>query len=234
MGATTPVLVVLQARMGSTRLPGKVLRPLAGHTLLSHCVRRLVAADVGPVVVATTRRLEDDAVVDEARRLGVAWARGAVSDVLQRFAFVADVWNAEVVIRATADNPVVDVEAPGRALQWMAGGADYVVEDGLPVGAAVEGVRRSVLDRAHREATTAHDREHVTPYMKARPDEFRIERPAAPAALRRSGLRLTVDTRSDLKFMEGVLEAAGGDAALVPLARIIEYAARLTRPLEES
>lgn len=234
MGATTPVLVVLQARMGSTRLPGKVLRPLAGHTLLSHCVRRLVAADVGPVVVATTQRDEDDAVVDEARRLGVAWARGADADVLQRFALVADLWNAEVVIRATADNPVVDVGAPARALQWMAAGADYVVEDGLPVGAAVEVMRRSVLDRAHREATTAHDREHVTPYVKARPDEFRIERPAVPAALSRSDLRLTVDTRSDLIFMERVLEAAGGGTALVPLARVIEHAVRLTRPLEES
>jgi spore coat polysaccharide biosynthesis protein SpsF len=234
MGATTPVLVVLQARMGSTRLPGKVLRSLAGHTLLSHCVRRLVAADVGPVVVATTRRPEDDAVVDEARRLGVAWARGADSDVLQRFALVADVWGAETVVRATADNPAVDVEAPGRVLQWMAAGADYVVEDGLPVGAAVEVVRRSALDRAHRAATSAYDREHVTPFVKARPDEFRIERPVAPPALRRPDVRLTIDTRSDLKFMERVLEAAAGDATLVPLAGIIERAARLTRPLEES
>jgi spore coat polysaccharide biosynthesis protein SpsF len=231
--AETPVLVVLQARMGSTRLPGKVLRHLAGQTLLAHCVRRLAAADVGPVVVATTLHHEDDAVVEEARRLGVAWFRGAATDVLQRFVRLADAWKAGVVVRATADNPAVDVAAPSRVLQTMAEGADYVVEVGLPAGAGVEAVRRSALDRAHREATSHYDREHVTPYVKDRPGQFDLRWPAAPATLRHPRVRLTVDTPSDLAFMDRVLRMAAADA-LTPLTRIIDHARGLRQVLEDA
>lgn len=230
----TPVLVVLQARMGSARLPGKVLRRLGRHTLLGHCVRRLQAAGVGPVVVATTGAPGDDAVVAEARRLDVPWFRGAETDVLARFARVADFWNAEVVVRATADNPAVDVAAPARVLQAMRRGADYVLEIGLPVGGAVEAIGRAALARAHREARAAYDREHVTPYVRERPGDFIVRRPPAPIALRHPGVRLTIDTPSDLAFMRRVLLAATEGDELAPLGRIVEHARALAPVLEDA
>ena len=102
------VAVILQARTGSQRLPGKVLASLASATLLEHCVSRLQASGVGPVIVATTTLPADDVIAAEARRLGVTAFRGSCDDVLDRFVRAADAAGAEFVIRATADNPAVD------------------------------------------------------------------------------------------------------------------------------
>jgi spore coat polysaccharide biosynthesis protein SpsF len=222
-------LIVLQARLASSRLPGKALRPLAGVTILSRCVARLLAGSAAPLVLATTERAEDDALQDEAMLLGVPCLRGPDADVLARVAQIVEALGPAYVVRATADNPAVDIDAPGRVLDHLRrGGVDYVVERGLPIGAAVEGMRAESLLRAAREATTPYDREHVTPYLK-RPDQrFRVLEPLAPAHLRAPELRLTVDTAADLAFMEQVLLQAGGRAAGVPLAGIIRAAQRVT------
>jgi spore coat polysaccharide biosynthesis protein SpsF len=221
-------LIVLQARMGSTRLPGKVLRSIAGATVLSRCVERLLAEETAPLVVATTERPEDDAVQNEAVRLGVPCLRGPDADVLARFARIVDVLEPAYVLRATADNPAVDIEAPGRILDHLRrGGVDYVAERGLPVGAAVEGMRAEALLRAAREAVDPADREHVTPYIKQPRNRFRVLVPLAPAMLRAPELRLTVDTAEDFAFLEAVLTQAGGQSVGVPLCGIIRAARRV-------
>ena len=158
-------LVILQARMGSSRLPGKVLAPLGDRSLLAQCIERLVAARVGEVLVATTTRPEDEAVVAEAHAAGVAVVRGPVDDVLGRFVAALDGWTGPYVIRATADNPFVDFDGPARLLRVLDGGADYAFEEGLPVGAAVEAMRVEVLREAGELAVTPYEREHVTPFI---------------------------------------------------------------------
>ena len=148
-------LVILQARMGSSRLPGKVLAPLGDRSLLAQCIERLVAARVGEVLVATTTRPEDEAVVAEAHAAGVAVVRGPVDDVLGRFVAALDGWTGPYVIRATADNPFVDFDGPARLLRVLDGGADYAIEEGLPIGAAVEAMRVEVLREAGELAVDA-------------------------------------------------------------------------------
>lgn len=219
-------LIVLQARFSSQRCPGKVLAEVAGRPLLHYCLARLQAARAGEVVLATSTHRTDDAVADAGAAMGVAVVRGPLEDVLGRFDLAIRDWDGPFVIRATADNPAVDIDAAGRVLQHLGGGADYVVETGLPVGGAVEAVRTEVLRRAAASAVDSYEREHVTPYIRRRPEEFVVALPFAPAPLRRPELRLTVDTPADLAFVRRVFGILRGDL-LAPLSRIVDVAESL-------
>jgi spore coat polysaccharide biosynthesis protein SpsF len=229
---TPPAIIVLQARMGSVRLPGKVVAPLGGAPILVHCVERLAAAGIGPVIVATTASPADDQIAILARSSGAEVFRGPEADVLERFALVSELWTTPFLIRATADNPLVDIDAPRRVLEHLRAGADYVVESGLPVGAAVEGVRRALVRVAANEATDPYDREHVTPFFTRRPERFRVLLPEPPPDLRRPRMRLTVDTAEDLAFVRRVVGEAGG-TRLAPLARLIAAAERWSPAAED-
>jgi spore coat polysaccharide biosynthesis protein SpsF (cytidylyltransferase family) len=192
--------IILQARYNSTRLPGKALEVVAGRTILEHCLRRLIKAGVARVVLATTWEPEDDVLAAIARRLGVGVYRGESADVLARFANAARFFGLDPVLRATGDNPAVDVQAPGRVLAALrTAGADYVIESGLPCGAAVEGMTADALERAAMLAEDAYDREHVTPIIRSNRDIFNVVEVSAPASLTRAELRLTIDTREDLE-----------------------------------
>ena len=111
--------IVLQARMGSTRLPGKSLAFLEGKTIVEHCVERLRSRSGLMVILATTTLPEDDALVDEASRLSVPVVRGSADDVLGRFARAATMFDLTALVRATADNPAVDMDAPRRTLELL-------------------------------------------------------------------------------------------------------------------
>lgn len=191
--------VILQARYNSTRLPGKALEVIAGRTILEHCLRRLIKAGVAHVVLATTWEPEDDVLAVIARRLGVGVYRGDSADVLRRFANAARFFELDPVLRATGDNPAVDVQAPGRVLAALRlTGADYVIESGLPHGSAVEGMTAAALDTAAALAHEQYDREHVTPFIRTNRHMFTVAEVSAPASLTRPEVRLTVDTREDL------------------------------------
>lgn len=220
--------IILQARLGSSRLPGKALATIAGQTILEHCLRRLMFPGVAPVVLATTDRPEDQALVDVAERLGAAVFRGDASDVLGRFVAAADAFGFESIVRATGDNPGTDIEAPGRLLSALrAAEADYVHEQGLPYGAAVEAVTRDALIRAAHETTQPDDREHVTIYVRRNTHLFHVLELLAPAPLRRPGVRLTVDTAEDLARVRAIFERAGSD--MPSLRQLIEAAGRPVR-----
>ena len=223
--------ILLQARMASTRLPGKALELIQERPLLEHCLHRLAAAGVGRVVLATTTLEEDTVLCDLATRLGVAVFRGSDADVLGRMAGAAEAFDLDPIVRATGDNPAVDIDAAGRALDALNGlHADYVCEDGLPYGAAVEAVTREALMRAAREARDPDDREHVTTWVKRRADLWNLAFPAPPMPLRRPGLRVTVDTPADLAFVRSLFARAGGD--LPSLRALIEAAEPLTQKRE--
>lgn len=220
-------LIVLQARLGSRRLPGKALSRIGGRTILAHAVTRLVASGVAPVVVATTTETEDDAIAMEAARLGVAAFRGPRDHVLERFVLLARLRGARRLVRATADNPAVDIDAPARVLAGLeASGADHVVDEGLPCGAAVEAVMVPALEAALASSHDAYDHEHVTPFVIRESARFRAVRLPAPAAVRRPDLRFTVDTREDLIYMRDVFAVAGASASVAPLAALIAAADR--------
>jgi spore coat polysaccharide biosynthesis protein SpsF len=222
--------IVLQARMGSTRLPGKVMAMLSGASVLAHCIARLRFSSAMPVIVATTTNAADDVVEEEAMRLGARVLRGPADDVLARYALAVTTFDLAQVVRATADNPAVDMDAPRRSLALLQRtGADYVVEHGLPHGAAVEAVSASAILLAADQASNADDREHVTPFIKRDHRCVAIDA-IAPGGLRRSDLRFTVDTPEDLEFLRKVfgwlpLNPAGPAS----LAVLIEAADRVRR-----
>jgi spore coat polysaccharide biosynthesis protein SpsF len=194
--------IILQARYASSRLFGKALEPVGGRTILEHCLRRLIKAGVARVVLATTTEPEDDVLEVIARRLGVVVFRGDTNDVLGRFSAAAEAFDLDPVVRATGDNPAVDVQAPGRVLAALRlTDADYVQELGLPYGAAVEGMTAEALHRAATLAQEPHDREHVTTFIRAHRDLFQVAEVDAPVPLARPSLRLTVDTAADLEHV---------------------------------
>jgi spore coat polysaccharide biosynthesis protein SpsF len=215
--------IVLQARLGSRRLPGKVLARIGTRTLLEHAIVRLKASRL-PLIVATTDRTEDDAVEREARRLGAEVFRGPTDDVLARCIAAAKAFNLTGIVRATADNPCVDGDGPARVIALARRvGADHVVECGLPIGTAVEAVTLEALERAETLITDAYDREHVTSFVR-RDSRFRALRIVAPADVRRPGLRLTVDTQEDLDFIRAVLASVGAGTRIPRLTEVIRAA----------
>jgi spore coat polysaccharide biosynthesis protein SpsF len=218
--------IVLQARLGSVRLPGKVLARIGTRTLLEHAVTRLSTSGL-PIIVATTERQEDDAIVREAARLGTQVFRGPTDDVLARCIGAARAFNLSGIVRATADNPCVDGDGPARVIALARRvGADHVVECGLPIGAAVEAVTLEALERAQALIADPYDREHVTSFLR-RDSRFRALRIVAPGNVRRPGLRLTVDTQDDLDFIRSVLASVGAGTRIPRLAEVIRAAEAL-------
>nr|WP_296063598.1 glycosyltransferase family protein [uncultured Actinoplanes sp.] len=206
-------LGIIQARMGSSRLPGKVLRRLGGRTVLERVVRAARAAGVlDELVVATTTEAADDAVVAECEAIGVRCFRGPVDDVLTRFLGVLDQVESDVVMRFTADCPLLDPHLVALAHRvFAAAEVDYMttsIARTLPRGLDVEAVRTPVL-RAVDALATDHHRTHVTSYIYTHAEDFDVIGLTMQPDL--SHLRLTLDTEDDWKLMEAIVEQFGDE-----------------------
>jgi len=203
------IVAIVQARMGSTRLPGKVLAPVCGKPMLERQLERVRRSRmVERLVVATSEGPEDDAVAEAARGAGCDSYRGSLEDVLDRFTAAARHYEATDVVRLTADCPLSDPELVDDVLRvHLASGADYssnVLEPRYPDGLDVEVLRADALERAWREAVAPHDREHVTPYLLHHPERFLLRSVQGGEDLSR--LRWTVDHPEDLAFVRAVFE----------------------------
>ena len=215
-------VIILQARMGSKRLPGKSLAQIGARRLVSHCLARLLVGSAAQVMLATSTNSEDDALEDAATAYCVPVFRGPADDVLERYALAARSVNARYVVRATADNPLTDIEGPERLLRALREtGADYVIEEELPYGGAVEAMTADALYRAAVMATDPSDREHVTPLIRRDHERFASLAIKAPAAIRRPDIRVTVDTLEDLQFMRSLSARMNNWVAVPELAQAI-------------
>lgn len=224
-------VIILQARMASTRLPGKALASIGARSLIGHCLARLRMTDHVPVLLATTTNQEDDALAATAATCGVPVFRGPADDVLTRYVLAAQSVGARFVVRATGDNPAVDIGGPGRVLATLRSThADHVIEDGMPYGGAVEGVTLDALVRASELATSGADREHVTPLIRRDRSRFTALEIPAPAALRRPDVRVTVDTSDDLAFMRRLAARMNNWADEPELRSIVAMVDALTTP----
>jgi spore coat polysaccharide biosynthesis protein SpsF len=208
------VVAVIQARMGSTRLPGKVLRDLAGETVLTRVVTRLRRTKlIHEVLVATTDQRADDVIVAECHRLSVKVTRGDQNDVLDRYFRAAQFSKAEVVVRITSDCPLIDPEITDKTIAaFLDQHPDYasnVLVRTYPRGLDTEVMSFAALSRAWQEARKPYEREHVTPYIVEHPAEFRLLSVIGDED--HSGLRWTVDTTEDLEFVRSVYNRLGGD-----------------------
>ncbi|HXR27732.1 MAG TPA: glycosyltransferase family protein [Candidatus Baltobacteraceae bacterium] len=204
------VLAILQARMSSTRLPGKVMRPVLGEPMIARQIERVRRSKrLSAIVIATSTNTEDDVIADEAHRLGIGVHRGALDDVLSRFVGALEVTgNPKTCVRLTADCPLADwrviddcIAAHERV------NADYTSNTAgwtFPKGLDVEVCESYALIKADWETTSAYDREHVTPYLYTHPELFKVEHVTRDPPLR---YRWTVDTPEDFAFVTAVYAA---------------------------
>jgi spore coat polysaccharide biosynthesis protein SpsF len=202
---------IIQARSGSTRLPGKVLAPIGDRPLLGFMLHRLRHAPLDALVVATSDSPADDAVAAVAAAEGLPAIRGPEQDVLARFGVALDAYPADVVVRMTADCPLLDPAIVADAIDvHRASGASYTSNTLIrtyPDGLDVEVIEASALRAVMAEAEAPDEREHVTPFLYRRPERFRL------SALRSDELagdeRWTVDTADDLEFVRTVASRLG-------------------------
>jgi glutamate-1-semialdehyde 2,1-aminomutase/spore coat polysaccharide biosynthesis protein SpsF len=211
MSANNRVVALIQARMGSTRLPHKVLADVAGRPMLWHVADRVRRAGrVHLVVIATSTRPTDDAIAQFCERYDIACFRGDENDVLDRFYQAARRFEAGVVVRITADCPMMDPAVIDRVLQTRADhGCDYAtntLRDTYPDGLDVEVFTFAALERAWHEAMKPSEREHVTPYLRLS-GQFRLENVENTEAPSARGQRWTVDEPADLEFVRAVYQA---------------------------
>ena len=202
-------LAVIQARFGSTRLPGKVLAEIAGEPMLAHVVRRVRrAATIDEVVVATSTAPADDAVADFCAAQRIACFRGDEQDVLDRFYQAASQHGAEAVVRITGDCPLIDPAVIDRVVTALQNEeCDYATNTlryTFPDGLDVEAFTFAALAEAWREARKPAEREHVTPYLRSAP-QFRTANVEHTTDLSPRGLRWTVDEPQDLEFVRAVV-----------------------------
>ena len=219
------VATIIQARMGSTRLPGKVLEDLGGRTVLWRVIERartIPGCDV--VVCAAPDSEDDDAVAMEALRAGAVVTRGSMGDVLDRYYRAAIAVEAEAVMRITSDCPLIDPAVCGQLIaRWMESGAHYGsinMPPTWPHGLECEVFSYAWLERAARAAVKPSDREHVSPFIREHPDARRMNMPGpGPETVRH---RWTLDHADDLTFLRAIWprlpEGPAGWAWRIPFA----------------
>lgn len=205
----TQVVAIIQARLGSIRLPGKVLKPVLGQPMLARQIERVKRAQtLDQIIVATTTNPADSPITQLTDHLGISSFRGSETDVLDRFYQAAKKFRADIIVRLTGDCPVIDpavIDMTVTAFHRQP--ADYVSNvhrRSFPRGMDVEVVNFKALKLAWRQAKSNYDREHVTAYIYARPKRFKLKTILAPAPLRRPELRLTVDEPADLKLIRQI------------------------------
>jgi glutamate-1-semialdehyde 2,1-aminomutase/spore coat polysaccharide biosynthesis protein SpsF len=205
-----PVVAIIQARMGSSRLPGKSLAEIENRPMLWHVIQRVKRARlVDRVVVATSTAPADDAIEAMCRENGVACYRGSENDVLDRFYHAALAEKPAKVVRITADCPLIDPEVIDRVVQrFERGDLDYAsnaMVRSYPDGLDTEIFSFSVLERAWHEANKASEREHVTPYLRS--EKFRTANVENDSTSLYQHYRWTVDEAEDLEFIRAVYKA---------------------------
>lgn len=205
-------VIIVQARMTSTRLPGKVLKHILGRPMLSFQIERLRRVQgVDSIVVATTSNQTDDPIVDFCAAEEVACTRGSEADVLSRYYETAVEYDAQNIVRVTSDCPLLDADVVDQVLARFAAppvSYDYVsnmIRPTFPLGMATEVMSLATLRDVFERARDAAEREHVTPYIYWHPERYRIGSVTMSPDL--SHHRWTVDTSEDFDLISRILQA---------------------------
>lgn len=199
--------IIIQARMGSSRLPGKIAMKLPYNgelSVIEHIIARAKAANPEYMVaVATSMNPENDWLAGIAHKQEVQLFRGDENDVLSRYAMVAQQHKLDTIVRLTGDNPCIDSTFINQAVEeHITKRADYTYTQGLPLGMNVEVVSNTALQRAHQQGHTPNNREHVTHFIHQNPDKFTLYYPKVlPRNISCADTRLTVDTPQDYALM---------------------------------
>jgi spore coat polysaccharide biosynthesis protein SpsF len=227
----TKVVAIIQARMGSTRLPGKVMTEIVGKPMLWHLVDRVKKCrSVDLVVVATTTNKEDRVVKELAEKSGAKAYCGSEDDVLDRYYQAAKLYGADVVVRITADCPLIDPHLVDRMVKYFEDNRDKLDYVGMgspnpyPDGLDAEVFSFKVLKKAWKETKLKSEREHVTPYIWKNEKLFRIGAVALDKDLSR--FRWTVDEEKDLRFVREVYKHLYKEGQIFATEEILELLSR--------
>ncbi|MCH7471542.1 hypothetical protein IIA79_01120 [bacterium] len=218
-------VIILQARLASSRFPNKVLAELCGRPVIAHIVDRLkVVAGADEVCVAIPTGADEDPLADVLSKMPVSITRGSGHDVLGRFIQAAYQTNADIIVRATADNPLVGFEEAGRQLDELLADPelDYVISEGFPVGVTTEAFTLKTLEKLDYLARHADLREHVTLYLRKNPRPFLVKTLRAPEHLRRPDCSLSLDTTQDYTLLAAIYDELYKPGELVALEAVLK------------
>ncbi|MFQ5873750.1 MAG: cytidylyltransferase domain-containing protein [Dehalococcoidia bacterium] len=223
-----PVVAIVQARMGSTRLPGKVLANVGGKPVLAHVLERLrQAKTLDRIVVATTTQPWDQVIVELAQSMGIEVFRGSEEDVLERCEQAAQWCDASTVVRVCGEDVLLDPQIVDRLVRLhLEQQPDYtsnVIGHTFPEGLYIEVFSRRALERLHRQASLPEHREHVTLYILDHPEQFRIESIEATGRLRRPDIKVSVDTPADLEFLRALYAELSRDGQMVDIDTVLDW-----------
>lgn len=207
------VVCLVQARVGSTRLPGKILKEICGKTILYHEIDRLKKCkEIDEIVIATTDKEDDDKIVNEAKKLSVKYFRGSENDVLSRFYYSAKENNADIIVRVTSDCPCIDFEILDKMLiyfkdKYKEKQVDYLsntIKRTYPRGYDIEIFTFSALEKSYINAKKEYEREHVTPYIYDKTNNFL--KLSFENKEDYSEYRVTLDTIEDFIVIKNIFE----------------------------
>lgn len=205
------ITAIMQARTSSTRLPGKVLLPLGGKTVLEQVIDRVAKAScIGELVIATSQDRSDDRICELCSKIGVNFFRGSLNDVLDRYYQAAKKFGSKYICRITSDCPFIDPEIIDRvADKYFEMKCDYIstgrIVTTFPDGMDTEIFSFESLERAWRESSLPSEREHVTPYIWKNTDKFKISELKNDVDLSR--FRLTIDEPADYELAQKIFSS---------------------------
>lgn len=220
------ILAILQARVSSSRLPGKVLRPILGKAMLALQIERILRAKyIDKLIIATSNEPTDDALAQLSKEVGVECFRGSLNDVLDRFYQVANQYQPEHVVRLTGDCPLIDHAVIDKVIQFhLEGQYDYssnTIKPTYPNGLDVEICRWPILKQTWEEAKLPSEREHVTLYIHHHAELFKLGSVENNTDL--SKLRWTVDEPEDFMLVNDIYEYLYPNNPQFTTRDILEY-----------
>lgn len=219
--------IILQARMGSSRLPGKVLMKIGGKVLLDHILYRLSFLKHKAVfIVATSAKNENDIIADFCAARGVECFRGSETDVLERYYLCAKKYGVEHIVRLTGDNPFTDINELDNLIDLhLSKDFDYSHSFGvLPVGAGAEIFTSDALEKSYRDGIKQNHREHVNEYIQEHPELFKIGVLTVPKEKNRPAISLTIDTEED--YRRACFIADNGSHEFITTVEVIDLCSR--------
>lgn len=204
------IVAIIQARMGSTRLPEKVLKKIKDKVVIDYVIERLrFCENLNDIIIATTTSKKDDILQQYAKSKDINCFRGSEEDVLNRYYCAAKKYESDKIVRITSDCPLIDPWIVDTVIEkHIEKKADYtanIIKRTFPRGLDVEIFDFNVLEDTQKNAHDKYQREHVTPYILEHPEKFILKNVEAKGKLRRPDIRITLDTKEDFELIEKIL-----------------------------
>ncbi|MDA3900126.1 MAG: hypothetical protein PF637_06355 [Spirochaetes bacterium] len=221
----TNIVAIIQARQNSKRLFEKCFKELSGKAVLTHIIERAQAIEgISHVIVATGDAKKNQDIIKLTEDSGATTFAGSESNVLERYYMASQLFPCDYIIRITGDNPFTDVDYASMAVQHaIESSADLSSITNIPLGTAVELIKREALNKCYHNANHTHHLEHVTPYIKENPQLFTISRKPVYIYNNIPDLRLTIDTEEDFQLASELYSALYTEQSFFSLHQIFNY-----------